>query len=153
LYDEHGGRRPDAEFLKDHFFREGRLTEAQALFILEEATDMLEKEPNMLEVAGPVTSACSMSLRAPVFLTRSCAVCGDIHGQYYDLMKLFEVGGSLAENSYLFLGDYVDRGCFGIEVCDRCFAMSCANRGAVPTVPLCLEAMVPSEDFPTSGES
>ncbi|KAF5381810.1 hypothetical protein D9615_005581 [Tricholomella constricta] len=94
---DRGERKPNPFYLKEHFFREGRLTEQQALYILERVTEILTREPNLVDVKSPVT------------------ICGDIHGQYYDLMKLFEVGGSIEENNYLFLGDYVDRGSFGIE--------------------------------------
>ncbi|TBU28142.1 Metallo-dependent phosphatase [Dichomitus squalens] len=92
-----GRKRPNVELLREHFFHEGRLSHEQAMFILDQATDVMTREPNMVQVPGPVI------------------VCGDIHGQYYDLMKIFEIGGSFEETNYLFLGDYVDRGCFGIE--------------------------------------
>lgn len=49
--------KPDINFLKNHFYREGRLTEEQALWIIEKATDILKKEPNVLSVDAPITGA------------------------------------------------------------------------------------------------
>ena len=47
--------KPDIAFLKNHFYREGRLTDEQALHIIRTTTEILRNEPNLLEVDAPIT--------------------------------------------------------------------------------------------------
>jgi serine/threonine-protein phosphatase 2A catalytic subunit len=61
------------------------------------ARETLTLEANVQPVSAPVT------------------VCGDIHGQWHDLMELYRIGGSAPDTNYLFMEDYVDRGYYSVE--------------------------------------
>lgn len=73
------------------------LAEDNIKALCEKAKEILVNESNVQPVRTPVT------------------ICGDIHGQFYDLKELFKIGGELPDNNYLFMGDYVDRGYYSVE--------------------------------------
>ena len=73
------------------------LAEHEIKMLCSQARPILLAQPVLLELEAPMK------------------VCGDIHGQFTDLLRLFEYGGFPPEANYLFLGDYVDRGKQSIE--------------------------------------
>ena len=73
------------------------IPEPQVREICHKARELLIEEANVVQVDAPVT------------------ICGDIHGQFHDLMELFRVGGDVPETNYLFMGDFVDRGFYSLE--------------------------------------
>eukprot|EP00850_Spirogloea_muscicola_P007462 SM000037S13597 [mRNA] locus=s37:799182:801573:- [translate_table: standard] len=73
------------------------LSEAEVKVLCLKAMEILVEESNVQRVDAPVT------------------LCGDIHGQFYDLKELFKVGGDCPQTSYLFMGDFVDRGFYSVE--------------------------------------
>ncbi|CAI8601860.1 unnamed protein product [Vicia faba] len=74
-----------------------QLSEGEIKQLCMVSRDIFLKQPNLLELEAPIK------------------ICGDIHGQYPDLLSLFEHGGFPPRSNYLFLGDYVDRGKQSLE--------------------------------------
>ena len=73
------------------------LKEDEVKLLCDASIEILIEEANVQRVDSPVT------------------VCGDIHGQFYDLCELFKVGGDCPGTNYLFMGDFVDRGYYSVE--------------------------------------
>jgi serine/threonine-protein phosphatase PP1 catalytic subunit len=73
------------------------LTENEIKGVVLKSKEIFSGQPTLLELEAPIK------------------ICGDVHGQYYDLLRLFEYGGFPPESNYLFLGDYVDRGKQSLE--------------------------------------
>ncbi|KAJ7052179.1 serine/threonine-protein phosphatase PP1 [Mycena amicta] len=77
--------------------KEVKLEEYEIQYLCRTSREIMMAQPILLELEAPLK------------------VCGDTHGQYYDLLRLFEYGGFPPEANYLFLGDYVDRGKHSLE--------------------------------------
>ena len=84
--------------------KEIKLTDQEVTWLCYKSRLVFMSQPILLELEAPIK------------------VCGDVHGQYYDLLRLFEYGGYPPESNYLFLGDYIDRGKQSIETICLLFA-------------------------------
>lgn len=83
-----------------------QLGENEIKFLCTSAREIFINQPILLELESPIKICGNNHMRL---------TSGDIHGQYYDLLRLFEYGGFPPEANYLFLGDYVDRGKQSLE--------------------------------------
>jgi len=97
--------------------------------VIDQCLDAKGKPGATVEIsAGQMKALCSAAQE--VFMGQSALlevdapikVCGDVHGQYHDLLRIFEYGGFPPESNYIFLGDYVDRGKQSLETITLMFA-------------------------------
>lgn len=89
-----------------------------AFQIVLQTREMLRALPSLVDINVP--------------LGKHFTVCGDVHGQFYDLLNIFELNGLPSEeNPYLFNGDFVDRGSFSVEVILTLFAFKCMSPSAI----------------------
>lgn len=90
------------ESMKDHLRLERKLDRRDVVWMLLELLKYFKTQPNFVSITVPKGETIT--------------VCGDTHGQFYDLLNIFAINGSPSEsNRYLFNGDFVDRGSYSVE--------------------------------------
>ncbi|CAM8948496.1 unnamed protein product [Rhodiola kirilowii] len=109
------------EFIKkmiDDFKNQKSLHKRYAYQLVLQTRDLLRALPSLVDINVPHG--------------KHFTVCGDVHGQFYDLLNIFELNGLPSEdNPYLFNGDFVDRGSFSLEVILTLFAFKCMSPSAM----------------------
>ncbi|MBA0628221.1 hypothetical protein Godav_022985 [Gossypium davidsonii] len=104
--------------MMDDFKNQKCLHKRYAFQIVLQMREMLQALPSLVDINVPDGSLLT--------------VCGDVHGQFYDLINIFELNGLPSEeNPYLFNGDFVDRGSFSVEVILTLFAFKCMCPSAI----------------------
>ncbi|ORZ33942.1 Metallo-dependent phosphatase-like protein [Catenaria anguillulae PL171] len=99
--------------LMDHFKDQKMLHKKFAYQILVQAKRRFEAMKSLIHIAVPSSGRLT--------------ICGDTHGQFYDLLHIFELNGVPSPtNTYLFNGDMVDRGSFSVEIIFTLLAWSLA---------------------------
>lgn len=108
------GAKPSVAFVEEmvqHMRLERRLHKRYVVAILLGVRDLLSRDKSLID------------LKVPSGEDGHFTVCGDTHGQFYDLLNIFDINGAPSpENPYLFNGDFVDRGSFSLEVAMTLFA-------------------------------
>ncbi|EGR30763.1 protein phosphatase catalytic gamma isoform, putative [Ichthyophthirius multifiliis] len=94
--------------------RSSALSEAEIKALCLKSREIFLSQPMLLELEAPI-KICGKNNINIKYLPLRKLIKGDIHGQYPDLLRMFEYGGFPPEANYLFLGDYVDRGKQSLE--------------------------------------
>jgi serine/threonine-protein phosphatase 5 len=96
--------------MMEHFKKQKTIHRKYVYEIILGAMAVMKKLPNLVDITVPEG--------------KSITVCGDVHGQYYDVLNIFKLNGMPSEsNPYLFNGDFVDRGSFSLEIIVTFFAL------------------------------
>ena len=91
--------------MKAYLIENGAFSKPLMRELLNQAKKLFKQDSNLVRAEGNVV------------------IIGDIHGQFFDLVKMLDLVGKIGDLNFVFLGDYVDRGMFAFEVVATLYAL------------------------------